>query len=857
MGSVVREKSAEADKMSVLSTIRNELKRLGYMDNLLQESYVFDDASFSGTRELIVPLAAFAQWPPSYRNACIGVLSANGRSGPQHVAMYQTLGAPMFFEAFTDHLNCYRVKASGEAVFLEFIPAQDIRQAFKVNKEKWSPEAIFRAKAITPLTEPYQLDFVDAGLLTALKGMIHGKLDRLLKDILSEAIITYERASGSKPEETSLFRLVFRFLAAKIFNDKKHPGEWAAPESNLIIKRIQEFYGLYITESHQIVDEPNTQQVVWERFRSAFNFQNLSVEDLAFIYENTLIRKETRKQFGIHSTPSVIAELMVDRLPFESLPQEGRYVLEPCSGHGVFLVAALRRLRELLPASWTDQQRHSYLKDRLTAIELDSFAAEVCRLSLMLADYPNPDGWHIIDEDIFGSDALEKQLKTSRVVLCNPPFEDFTMAERDSYVDNIRNVHKPYEVLRRVLEQPPDMLGFVLPKSAIMGGRYFDLQDHIARNYKNIETIALPDRIFAFSDQETILVLASERDESSKADVSIRTFWVRENDRLAFLETAQLPKAIGKSVNRSGHTKSISLWYPPLSDIWDYLMGNPKLQAITEIHRGIEWNIPLNENRNKLISNEQKTGFKKGLDKVPGKIAPFWAEGFVYINVDEKFRRRRAHSFPWDKPKVIVNGHIISRGPWRIVAYPDSGGLVCYLNLIGIWPKGDINIEVLAALVNSPLVNAVLFSKGGKRDNRIRDLEQIPAPFTEMIDKERITHLVRSYRALRASLKEGLVREPKIKKCLQILMEIDSLILKAYDLPPRLERKLLELFRGHLRPVPFDFPEYFPEDFHPCIPLHKYLEMDLKKASAGELLKRITPFDSEDIHEFVMDIEER
>ncbi|HUU81705.1 MAG TPA: hypothetical protein VMW90_09670, partial [Acidobacteriota bacterium] len=235
----------------------------------------------------------------------------------------------------------------------------------------------------------------------------------------------------------------------------------------------------------------------------------------------------------------------------------------------------------------------------------------------------------------------------------------------------------------------------------------------------------------------------------------------------------------------------------------------------------------------------------------------FWAEGFVYINVDEKFRRRRAHSFPWDKPKVIVNGHIISRGPWRIVAYPDSAGLVCYQNFIGIWPKTDINIEVLSALVNSPLANAALFSKGGKRDNRIRALEQIPIPLTQMIDEKRITYLAKYYKALRSSLKEETVVGSNIQDCSQTLMEMDSLILKAYDLPPRLERKLLELFRGHPRPVPFDFPDYFPEDFRPCIPLHKYIEMDLKQASAGELLKRITPFDSEDMHEFFMDIEAR
>jgi len=843
--------------MSILSTIRNELKGLGYLHNLLQENYVFDDAAVSGNRELNIPLAAFAQWPPSYRNACIGILSANGQSGPAHISRYQTLGAPMFFEAFPDHLDRYRVKATGEAVFLESISAKDIRRAFNLNRKNWCPEVIFRAKAITPLKEPYQLDFVDVGLITALKGMIHGKLDRLLKDILHEAIVFYKNVSGIKPEATSLFRLVFRFLAAKIFNDRNHPGNWSTPEANVIIERVQKFYEPFEAETQNVLEEPNTQQVVWDKFRSAFNFQNLSVEDLAFVYENTLIRKETRKQFGIHSTPSVIAELMVDRLPFESLPQEGRYVLEPCAGHGVFLVAALRRLRELLPASWTDQQRHSYLKDRLTAIELDSFAAEVCRLSLMLADYPNPNGWQIISEDVFGSDVLERQLKMSRVVVCNPPFEDFTLAERNRYGDNVWSVHKPYEVLRRVLDNPPDMLGFVLPKATILGEKYSDLQDLMARKYKNIETIALPDRIFAFSDQETMLVLASDRDESTKADISTRTFWVRENDRRSFLETAQLPGSVGKSVNRARHTTPISLWHPPLSEIWDYLRTNPRLKDIAEIHRGIEWNIPLSKNRSKLISLEEKPQFKKGLDTVPGKIEPYHVQGLVYLNMEDRFKRTNAHSLPWDRQKIITNRHIISRGPWRIVGHPDSIGLVCRENFIVIWPKTDLTVEVLSALVNSPLVNAFLFVREEKRRNRNVTLRHTPIPFPESIDSERITYLVEYYIKLRLGITEGSSIKRSLREYLQILMGIDSLILKAYDLPPRLERKLLDLFRGHTRPVPFDFPDYYPNDFSPCIPLHKYLELDLKQASAGQLLKRITPFDSEDMHDFFMDIEAR
>lgn len=843
--------------MSVLSTIRDELKQLGYIDKLLQENYAFDDASCLGTRELVVPLAAFAQWPSSYRNACIGVLSANGQSGPQNVSMYRTLGAPMVFEAFPDHLDRYRIKATKEVVLLESIPNRHIRQAFRLNKEKWSPEAIFRAKAITPLTKPYQLDFVDIGLLPALKGMIHGKLDRLLRSILHEAITSYESALGTEPERTSLFRLVFRFLAAKIFNDKKHLGGWSAPEANIIVDRVQRFYGLSDVEPQQIVDEPNTQQVVWDRFRSAFNFQNLSVEDMAFIYENTLIQKETRKQFGVHSTPSVIAELMVDRLPFESLHQAGRYVLEPCAGHGVFLVAALRRLRELLPPSWKDQQRHNYLKKRLTAIELDTFAAEVCRLSLMLADYPNPDGWQILSKDVFRSDILERRIETSRIVLCNPPFEDFTQAERNRYKETVQSVHKPYEVLRRVLEHPPEMLGFILPKSAIMGRRYSDLQDRIARNYRNIETIALPDRMFAFSDQETMLILASEKDEHAKANVSIRTFWVRENHRRSFLEAGRLPEAITKNVKRGRHARYISLWHPPLSEIWDYLMANPRFKDIAELHQGIWWNTSLENGKNRLISPNPKPGFKKGLDTIRGKIEPYHTQGFIYLNMDERYQRTTAHFFSWESPKVIANSRRISRGPWRLVGYPDSDGLVCTKSFIGIWPKADMNVEALTAIINSPVVNAALYLKSYGRDNSIKILEQIPIPFPTNMNKEDMSRLVGYYTKLRSEIGRELSKKSSIQKCIQTLMEIDALILKAYDLPPRLERKLLDFFRGHPRPVPFDFPDYFPEDFSPCIPLHKYLEMDMKQAKAGELLKKITPFDSEDMNEFFRDIEAR
>lgn len=840
----------------VLSVVRDELNRLGYVDELLLEDYLFDDASSTGVHELCVPLAAFAQRSPSYRNACIGVVAANGQSGPQHVSSYRSLGAPLFFEVFEDHLDRYRIEASGKAAFLEAISAREITRAFEVNKEKWTPESIFRSKAIAPLTTPVQLDFIDAGLLPALKGMIHGKLDRLLKSILHETILSYKDISiGKEPDETQLFRLVFRLLAAKIFKDKRHPGGWDVSDASRVIDEIQKFYGLAIQEQ-KVLDEPSTQQFVWEKFRGAFNFQNISVEDLAFIYENTLIQKETRRQFGIHSTPPVIAELMVDLLPFESLPLSERRVLEPFAGNGVFLVAALRRLRELLPVTWTDEQRHAYLTERLTAIEIDTFAAEVCRLSLTLADYPNPNGWKIISQDIFESDVLKRQLKTSQIVLCNPPFEDFTKEESARYGNKVVSVHKPQELLRRVLDNPPAMFGFVLPKSVITGDRYRDLQDGIARTYKQIEVVALPDRVFAFSDQETVLLLASECNKARQASISLRTHWVYEKDRSSFLQIGQLPKATTKIVNRSSHAGPISLSTVPLSELWDYLRYHPKLKDIAEIHRGIEWNISVKENKDILIAQSPRPGFKKGLDKAAGKIEPYYASGLVYLNMDEQYRRTTAHSLPWDLPKVITNVRRMSRGPWRIVGLPDLDGLICYQSLYGLWPKADIDILMLATLINSPLFNAALFLMGFGRDNTINVLEQIPVPHTRAIDVEAITRLVQSYLEARSQLGSTAAKKAVVEEeCVSTIMEIDSLVLKAYDLPPRLERKLLDFFKGHKRPLPFEFPDYYPPDFSPCIPLHDFLKMNLREASAAALLNRVRPLDSEEIHELAMSLE--
>ncbi len=151
-----------------------------------------------------------------------------------------------------------------------------------------------------------------------------------------------------------------------------------------------------------------------------------------------------------------------------------------------------------------------------------------------------------------------------------------------------------------------------------------------------------------------------------------------------------------------------------------------------------------------------------------------------------------------------------SRGYWRIVGATDYEQLIASQNFFGIWPKADAPLELLAAIINSPVINAYTFVHEGKRTHRVEVLANAPVPYFTPEQAELIVSLVQDYascrlRWLRKEGEETYLRE----QCLQRLWQIDAAILEAYALPDNLEQELLQRFEGVKRtPLPFDFPGY-------------------------------------------------
>ncbi len=822
------------DRLGVLQHIKQEFQILGYVGNLLQENYAYADVLAPEYAVRQIPLAVFAQDPPSYRTASFGVAVANGRSGAEFIQGYRSLGAPQIIEIGHDQVSRWKVTGKGLPIHLDTVNVNKLPDYFAEHKDAWSPQQVLRAKSTSQMAT--QLDFLDLDLLPLLDYEVRVKLDRLLRDTVNLAIHTFnDNAPFTEEQYPPLFRLIFRLIASKVLADRNHPGDWAKDDPQSVIRAVEDFYFKDIAPE-PVLEDYETQLAIWNRIKSMFHFQNLSVDSLAYVYENTLVTPETRKSFGIHSTPPAIAEYIVRRLPFDRLEQNDRRVFEPFAGHSIFLVAAMQRMRELLPSHMTPEDRHRYFVEMLSAIEIDPFAREVARLSLMLADYPNPDGWSLHGADALESSVFDDELAKSNIVLCNPPFEAFSHGERARY-EGLTSVWKPAEILHRVLQNPPELLGFVLPQVFLRGQAYRELRSRLGTTYGLIELLALPDRVFQHSDAEAVLVLASGHNSSTK---HIRTGGVYKWDHKEFY-AIQPSYEFEYDVGDAGATFAYSMWRPPLQEVWHATSRMRRLDEFSSIHRGIEYNLPFRANESRLIAHEERPGFVQGLHRVRGTVEPFVVGKTVFLNVSPSFMRTTALGFPWDKPKLIVNANQQSRGPWKITASLDNSGLVCYQNFHGIWPVGSLALEVLAAVLNGPVANAFIGAREAKRHVHVQTLNEIPVPDFDQAQQHTMISLVRQYSEVRRLwLSEDIGEDQAKEWCLQLLTSIDAEVLRAYDLPPRVERKLLDYFSGHARLGPVEFTQYYPSNFQPYIPWHLYLSQDFKLANAKDTLNRLS-----------------
>jgi hypothetical protein len=128
-------------------------------------------------------------------------------------------------------------------------------------------------------------------------------------------------------------------------------------------------------------------------------------------------------------------------------------------------------------------------------------------------------------------------------------------------------------------------------------------------------------------------------------------------------------------------------------------------------------------------------------------------------------------------------------------------------------------LEILWALLNSPVANAYVFSHLGKRDNIVRDVRRIPIP--------EATSLGRVHAAASEYLDAASSASPNPADLRELLLRVDCEVIELYSFPLGVERSLLALFTDWDRVgVAFAQKRYLPTELEGRLRFSDFLRFE-------------------------------
>ena len=824
------------------------LKGCGYDKERLKLDYRFGSGQ--------VPVAAFADTPYDARSVCIAVVDA--LSEPESLVVEsRPLGAPVVFACHADALQWWK-QTTQKPILVDKVERRQIPAFFDSHRKDFSPNNIFEGKTRRRLPGQVQLDFVDAGLMPFIERTDGERLSRAVETAFRAIEGALKHKLQSETDAQNAIKATFWLLAAKALHDKEVDGF-----RNLNLLDIEEVFAR-VGRHYDVPDGVPPDGKAWreatagaaDRLGRLESLRNLSTESLAHVYENALVTPEVRKANGTHCTPGPLVDYMIWQLwPWiEALPTERRHIFEPACGHAAFLVGALRVLRQ-----WSDiddpAKRHDYLKKHLHGIEYDAFAVEVGRLSLTLADIPHGNRWDLRHSDMFARGALEAGASSCGVLLANPPFERFAAREKVRYAAagvQPKTHSKALEMLRRTIPclREGACFGVVVPQGFLRSKEAATIRRTILSDFELSEVDVFEDKLFANAEHEAAVLLGRRQ---KRASISGK-FWFRRvrnpgvdafRDRLAFSSEDRV------DVSRFASDESADLWLPELDALWRHLLTYPMLGDIATVAKGLDHKGKSLPKGCWTVHDPPEPGDPRGYANVGEDLEICRTPKVVGLNLEPRAVQSYRAGRPYGSPQVLLNYARVGREAWRLKATLDERGLALTSRLIAVRPTmPGPTARYLWALLNSPIANAFAYSQTFKRDIQVGMMKHMPVPRWSSSRALRIEEVAIRYRMLATSKAPLFDREATQEGIRGALKAMDAAVLQAYDLPPRLERQLLDLFTGVSRKgVGCEFSGYYPPGFTSYLPLHHILSESFERARADVTSDRFKPGESEHVRQ--------
>lgn len=772
-----------------------------------------------------IPLAAFAYRPLDARSACLGVVTAD--ASHQEISAYRDLAAPLLLIENSQAFDLWRVGSTPERDqrVESNLSIDGLGKYFREHRDGLRPMRLYEAKTVARIDHDqkqrsFSWNLVDPDLLPIVENRIG--------ETLTTSVVSGIRSVVEKfgPDDW-IIKAVFRLLAGKILKDKSVPGFKSATLSNIeeLLEKVERHYGSQypLTLSKKKIA---SLEYVMKELQSLGDLRNLTTESLGDVYERALITPDIRKIHGTHKTPGYLVDYIVWQLSewIEQIPERELRFFEPGCGHAPFLVSAMRLLRTF-DRPIPDLSR--FVRERFTGIDNDSFALEIARLSLTVADEPNANGWGGLTEaDMYVDGILEKAASTATVMLTNPPYEG----------------RRAEELLWRTLPQLPigAVFGAVVPATLLFSDkkRAVELRTWMIERCQLAEIDLFPDGLFTFGDHECALVAGRVLPPTTPTkSLQTRLRRVPDNDsgRSTFLADYQFGTTRLFAQSDFARHEDHSLWIAEFQyEIWRYLEHLNPLSSIATVNQGLQHKglgLPKNA---KTVEDKPFAGSVEGFASSSGDWGIHETPEVKYFNLAEEVIRRPGTGT--DRvPQVLLNYGPVGRGCWRLKPFVDEKGRVLTSRFLSVRSLTDADHFAIWALLASPIANLFAFTHLLKRDVTKGVIERLPVPVLSELQRTRLSKMANQYiKHMRLGRRDMFSTNGYTESSTrESLLLLDAEVLRCYQLPIKAERLLLEQFRGEQRPgVPVPFTEYYPADT-PDVPLYAFLSKTYQGALRG------------------------
>lgn len=644
----------------------------------------------------------------------------------------------------------------------------------------------------------------------ALNGLVTQAI-RTLMDDLGEKV-------RSRAEHEGIYKSVFWMLAAKLLKEKEVKGFRSLDLHE--IGKVFKIVGEHYKDARDYPPGDKTWRPALSRVASSIagwgSLGNITAESLAYLYETALIdspkgkgrkkagkrQPDVRKTLGIHSTPSILVDHMLAQvwpLVDTAKPSDQR-VFEPACGHGAFLTAALRDIRNYSGME-DSAARHRFLRERIRGVEFDAFAVEIAKLSLTLADVPHGNTWQIDAGDMFKPGVLRDAAKWATLVLSNPPYEDFKKTGANRWLRSVEPVTaqtKAVEMLKRVVPNlaPGAVFGFVLPQGTLYDREAKQLRKDLLASCEVAEISLFEDKLFNVGDHETCVLIGRRKGDASRVS-KVMYRRVRNRDmgefksRMCFTREDQLePSELGRG-------EDASLYEPDLREVWKHLEAAPKLGEAFDVQQGFQLKAKDALGSRSVVSQNPKPGFTKAILNASDDYTAWELPRAEWVDLRPRNVRRLGAATVLGTPQVVLN-YAGPRDAWRFTPVVDSEGVAVSSRFLAIrvTPGTEHTLRTLWAVMLSPIANAYAYSWSGKRQTLVREWLAMPLPVPTMKQIEEIEATAEAYLELAVRTREFMIVAPDDTSVRQALLDLDAAVLRLYDLPPALERQLLAIFDG-------------------------------------------------------------